>query len=164
MKRGSRMLSRFGSSRNARRDLAAACSAAPLFAHHSPAAFDATKEIRLEGTVTRFAYNNPHTYLTIDVTGADGRVTSQVIEAGPISTMQPLGMTRDSLQVGDRVTVRAVPRRAGAGTVLGLDATKADGTVVPLFLAAASVRPTGAALASQKIFGRLPPTPKWRNV
>jgi len=125
----------------------AAGGAVPLFAHHSPAAFDQTREIRLEGTVTRFAYNNPHTYLTIDVVSADGRVISQEIEAGPISTMQPLGMTRDSLRVGDRVTVRAVPRRAGSGTVLGLDATKGDGTVVPLFLAA-SVRPTGTALAT----------------
>jgi hypothetical protein len=126
----------------------AACGAAPLFAHHSPAAFDQTKELRLEGTVTRFAYNNPHTYLTIDVIGTDGRVVSQEIEAGPISTMQPLGMTRDSLRVGDRVSVRVVPRRAGTGAVLGLDATKANGTVVPLFLAAASVRPTGTALAT----------------
>jgi hypothetical protein len=122
--------------------------AAPLFAHHSPAAFDQTKEIRLEGTVTRFAYNNPHTYLTIDVVGADGRVVSQEVEAGPISTMQPLGMTRDSLKVGDRVTVRAVPRRTGVGTVLGLDATKENGTVVPLFLHSGLAPPTGTALAT----------------
>jgi hypothetical protein len=124
------------------------CGAAPLLAHHSPAAFDQTKEIRLEGTVTRFAYNNPHTYLTIDVVGPDGRVVSQEIEAGPISTMQPLGMTRDSLKIGDRVTVRAVPRRRGIGTVLGLDVTKANGTVVPLFLGTASARPASAALAT----------------
>jgi hypothetical protein len=122
--------------------------AAQLHAHHSPAAFDQTKEIRLEGTVTRFAYNNPHTYLTLDVVGADGRVISQEVEAGPISTMLPLGMTRDSLKVGDRVTVRAVPRRRGTGTVLGLDATKANGTVVPLFLHAGIVRPTSTALAT----------------
>jgi hypothetical protein len=125
-----------------------ACATVPLLAHHSPAAFDQTKEIRLEGTVTRFAYNNPHTYLTIDVVGADGRVVSQEIEAGPISTMQPLGMTRDSLKVGDRVSVRAAPRRTGTGTVLGLDATKADGTVVPLFLAGASPRPASTTLAT----------------
>lgn len=124
------------------------CGTLPLFAHHSPAAYDITKEMRLEGTVTRFAYNNPHTYLTIDVVGADGRVVSQAIEAGPISTMQPLGMTRDSLQVGDRVTVRAAPRRKGAGTVLGLDVTKADGAVVPLFLAGQTPRRAGTALAT----------------
>ena len=93
------------------------CGAAPLLAHHSPAAFDQTKEIRLEGTVTRFAYNNPHTYLTIDVVGPDGRVVSQEVEAGPVSTMQPLGMTRDSLRIGDRVSVRAVraPVSTGSG-------------------------------------------------
>jgi hypothetical protein len=122
--------------------------AAPLLAHHSPAAFDQTKEVRLEGTVTRFAYNNPHTYLTIDVVGPEGRVVSQEVEAGPISTMQPLGMTRDSLKIGDRVIVRAVPRRRGTGTVLGLDVTKANGTVVPLFLGTASARRASAALAT----------------
>src|SRR5688572_16280401 len=124
------------------------CGTVQLFAHHSPAAFDQTKEIRIEGTVTKFAFNNPHTYLTIDIVDADGRVISQEVEAGPISTMQPLGMTRDSFKVGDRVSVRAVPRRRGTGTVLGLDATRADGSVVPLFLSASIVRPTSTALAT----------------
>lgn len=122
--------------------------AAPLLAHHSPAAFDMTKEIRLEGTITRYAYSNPHTYLTIDVVGADGRTVSQQVEAGPISTMQPLGMMRDSLKVGERVIVSARPRRNGTGTVLGWNVTKADGTVIPLFLGAGNARAAGTALAT----------------
>jgi hypothetical protein len=116
--------------------------------HHSPAAFDQSKEVRLEGTVTKYAFNNPHTYLTIQIAGPNGRPTSQEVEAGPISTVQPLGLTRDSLKVGDRVTVRANPNRRGIGTVLGLDVTRADGTVLPLHVAAASVRPPSTALAT----------------
>jgi hypothetical protein len=117
-------------------------------AHHSPAAFDRSREVRLEGAVTRFAYNNPHTYLTIEIVVADGRRISQEIEVGPISTMQPLGLTRDSLRAGERVTVRANPSRRGTGTAMGLDVTRSDGRVLPLHISATSVRPASTALAS----------------
>jgi hypothetical protein len=112
-------------------------------AHHSPAAFDRSREVLLEGSVTKFAYANPHTYLSLDVTGPDGRVVSQEVEVGPVSVVQALGLERDSLQVGDHVTVRANPSRRGAGhTVMGLDVTLANGSVLPLHLESASVRPT----------------------
>jgi hypothetical protein len=117
-------------------------------AHHSPAAFDRSREVQLEGTVTRFAYNNPHTYLTVETVDGAGRRIAQDIEVGPISTMQPLGLTRDSLRVGERVTVRANPSRRGTGTAMGLDVTRADGRVLPLHISAKSVRPTSTALAT----------------
>jgi hypothetical protein len=117
-------------------------------AHHSPAAFDRSREVLLEGTVTRFAYNNPHTYLTIETVDDEGRPVAQEVEVGPISTMLPLGLTRDSLRVGERVTVRANPSRRGTGTVMGLDLTRADGRVVPLHISARSVRAPSAAVAS----------------
>jgi hypothetical protein len=118
-------------------------------AHHSPAAFDRSREVRLEGTVTRFAYNNPHSYLTIELAEPDGRHVSREIEVGPISTMQPLGLTRDSLRAGERVTVRANPSRrgTGTGTALGLDVTLEHGRVLPLHISAKSVRPRSSALA-----------------
>jgi hypothetical protein len=104
--------------------------------------------VLLEGTVTRFAYNNPHTYLTIEIVDAAGRRVAQEVEVGPISTMLPLGLTRDSFRVGDRVMVRANPSRRGTGTVMGLDLTRADGQVVPLHISARSMRPPSAAVAS----------------
>jgi hypothetical protein len=117
-------------------------------AHHSPAAFDRSREVRLEGTVTLYAFANPHTYLKIEVTTADGPLTQEV-EVGPISVVQPLGLTRNSLRVGDRVTVRANPSRRGPGhTVMGLDVTLADGKVLPLHLESASVRPASTARAA----------------
>lgn len=118
-------------------------------AHHSPAAFDQSREIFLDGTVTRFAFNNPHTYLTLEIVGPDGMAVSQEIEAGPISTIQPLGLTRDSLQIGERVVVRANPSRSGPGrTALGLDVRRSDGTVFPLYVASASARPASTAPAT----------------
>ena len=118
-------------------------------AHHSPAAFDRSQEVTLEGKLTRYAYNNPHTYLTLEIVRADGTTAKQQVEAGPISNMQPLGLMRDSLRVGERVVVRANPSRRGAGyTVLGLDVTRADGKAFPLFVASASARPASTAVAT----------------
>lgn len=110
-------------------------------AHHGPAAFDQRKEIVIEGKLTRFSPNNPHSYLTLEIVGADGAAVLQEVEAGPISTIQPLGLTADSLQVGEHVTVRANPsRRDAVRTVLGLYVTRADGTVLPLSVSSASAR------------------------
>jgi Family of unknown function (DUF6152) len=118
-------------------------------AHHSPAAYDRSKEVRYEGTVTKYAFNNPHIYLTIEMRGPDGRLVSQEVEAGPISTIQPLGLQRDSLRVGDRVVVRGNPSRRGDGhTMLGLDVARLDGTVLPLNIESTSVRPPSTALAT----------------
>ncbi len=80
---------------------------APASAHHSPAAFDLDKEMIVEGTLTKFLFANPHTYLTVETVGTDGKRVSQDVEAGPISTMQPIGLTRDSLRVGEHIVVRA---------------------------------------------------------
>lgn len=117
--------------------------------HHSPAAFDRSTDVRIEGTLTKFAYSNPHIYLTVDVIEPDGTRRPQEVEAGPISTIQPLGLMRDSLRVGERVVVRANPSRRGAGyTVLGLDITRADGRTFPLNIRSASVRPVSTAAAT----------------
>ena len=59
-------------------------AAAPAVAHHAFAAeFDSTRPVRLEGTVTRMEWINPHSWLHIDVTGENGAVESWMIEAGP---------------------------------------------------------------------------------
>jgi Family of unknown function (DUF6152) len=117
--------------------------------HHSQAAFDQSKEILLVGKLTRFALNNPHTYLTLEIPGAGEVLVSQDVEVGPISTVQPLGLTRDSLHLGERVVVRAHPSRRGPGhTAYGLDVTRADGKVFPLSVSSASVRPPSTARAT----------------
>jgi hypothetical protein len=118
-------------------------------AHHSPAAYDVTKEVSYEGVVTRYVFANPHVYLTIETRKADGTPFSQVVEAGPISTIQPLGLERDSLKVGDPVTVRGNPNRRGEGrTMLGRYVTRADNVTLPLNIQSASVRPASTALAT----------------
>lgn len=118
-------------------------------AHHSAAQFDTSTEIVLEGTVTKYDWKNPHVYMAIEMLGEDGNRYVQEIEAGASSVLLPLGLTSDALEIGDRVLVTAAPNRRGAGhIVLGRELAKADGTILPLFIASRNVRPSSGARAT----------------
>ena len=95
--------------------VAALVTSARTLAHHSFAAdFDATKPVTLSGTVTKIEWANPHTWFFVDVKGEDGKVSNWGLElAGPAQLVRA-GWRRDSLKVGDAVTVDA--RRARDGT------------------------------------------------
>jgi hypothetical protein len=105
--------------------------ATPVSAHHSDSIYDTDAFMTIEGTVTRYEWKNPHTYIQIETTDAEGTHLTN-IEAGSISWLGPLGLARDSLQIGDPVTVGVYPARRSTQTVLGREIIKRDGTVVPL--------------------------------
>ena len=71
-------------------------AAVPAIAHHSGAMFDDKKEVTLTGVVREFQYTNPHSWLLVDVTGNDGKVTTWGFEAeGPSS------LTRAGIRLKD---------------------------------------------------------------
>lgn len=93
--------------------LCSATLAAPAaaLAHHSFAAvFDENKPVTLTGVVTKVEWTNPHIWFFIDVKGQDGSVANWGLEMASPSQLLRLGWRRDSLKVGDTVTVEA--RRA----------------------------------------------------
>jgi len=124
--------------------------AAAVDAHHSAVMFDTTQEITVEGVVSHYEWRNPHVYMAVETVGRDGENVEQRIEAGAPSILSPLGLTPDSLSLGERVTVYGNPNRRGDGRImLGLYLTKADGSQLPLNIAAPSIRaPTGARATS----------------
>ena len=79
----------------------------PLVAHHTFAAeFDASKPFEMTGTVTRVEWMNPHTYVHIDVTDEKtGKVTNWAMEMGSPNRLMRAGWSRNTLKVGDQVTV-----------------------------------------------------------
>lgn len=100
-------------------------------AHHSfSAMFDGSKPITLEGVVTKVEWANPHVYFYIDVKDAEGKTENWACEtAGPNSLIRR-GWKRDSLKVGDRVTVRGYLAKNGSKLADAREVTFPDGTKI----------------------------------
>jgi hypothetical protein len=89
--------------------------AAPgVLAHHSFAAeFDAMKTLTLKGIVTKIEWANPHTYFYLDVTSPEGKVVNWGMEMGSPNGLMRAGWTRNTLHVGDEVTVEGAQAKDG---------------------------------------------------
>jgi len=97
-------------------------------AHHSFAAeFDANKALTQKGIVTKIEWQNPHTYFYLDVTGTDGKVVNWGWEMGSPNGLMRMGWTRNTLKIGDSVTVEGSQAKdgnnIGNARVVILDAT-----------------------------------------
>jgi hypothetical protein len=86
-----------------------------VFAHHSFAAeFDASKSFKLTGIVTKVEWQNPHTFFYLDVTdSATGKVTNWAMELGSPNGLMRSGWTRNTLKIGDIVSVEGSLARSG---------------------------------------------------
>ena len=84
-------------------------------AHHSFAAeFDDTKPVKLTGTVTKLEWTNPHIWFFMDVKEPNGTISNWGFEMGGPGQLLRAGWKRDSMKIGDVVTVEA--RRARDGS------------------------------------------------
>jgi uncharacterized protein DUF6152 len=102
-------------------------------AHHSvQAQFDVRKQVTVSGTVAKLEFINPHSYLTINMKDAEGKMTKFAFELGGVAAIRRAGLSRadrGGLKVGDEVTAVALPSRNGANSGFLLELTVSDGRV-----------------------------------
>jgi hypothetical protein len=101
---------------------------AVVAAHHSPAAFDRSKQVTLSGTVKAFKWQNPHTWLELDVPNDKGVLETWGVEMTSPTYLIRAGWKNNSVKAGDKVTVLVNPVRdpdTKAGIFISI--TLADG-------------------------------------
>ena len=76
----------------------------PMYAHHSVAQFDMEHLTDVTGTVTKFEWSNPHTYIYLDVKGDKGTGVKWITELRSVPNLSRVGWKRDTLKPGDKIS------------------------------------------------------------
>src|SRR5438552_4248550 len=114
----------------------------PMLAHHGTGTYDSTKSVTLSGTVTEFAFTNPHAALYFDAKDENGKVVNWAIEMNSPGVLARAGWSKKMFKFGDQITITVRPAKAGTPVGLinrqkpvivnGKEVLKADGTANPV--------------------------------
>lgn len=141
-------------------------------AHHSSAPhFDRNKPIEISGVVTRFRFVNPHAYLYLDVTDADGKVSSWNCEMAAASSLRRSGWTNELFASGTRVNIKGSAARRDPHGCSFETGTLDDGTTIarngPITKSGKSLVASGdeslAVKPTESLAGNWITTPRQRN-
>jgi hypothetical protein len=100
----------------------------PTSAHHAfTAEFDANQPVTMRGLVTKIEWINPHSWLHVDVKGADGQVVNWRFELGAPNALFRRGWRKDSIPLGIEVEVTGFRGKSGRPIANGRTIKFADG-------------------------------------
>jgi hypothetical protein len=103
--------------------------AGTVAAHHSFAIFDNDHQIRLEGTVTEFVWQNPHIYIHLEAKDPKGKMRHWTIECANPGILNRAGWKFNMIKKNDHLTVVVAPLRTGEAGALLKQVKLADGRV-----------------------------------
>ncbi len=103
------------------------CNKAALAHHAFALEFDVKKPFDLQGVVSKVELINPHSWIHVDVTDANGQKTTWMIEGGSPNALVRKGVTKQSIPVGSELRVIGYQARDGSPKGVGRTITFADG-------------------------------------
>ena len=105
--------------------------AGPAPAHHSYAMFDGERTLTVSGVVAKLDWSNPHVFIWMHAPNpeAEGGYDLYAFENGSTNVLARRGWSKDTLQVGETITVDYWPLRDGRTGGHFIQATHEDGRV-----------------------------------
>ena len=127
--------------------LAGLLGSVSVWGHHSDAGMDVDSIIAIEGTVTEFAFRNPHVYVAVETTASNGDRVEWSLQMAGTNNLSRRGWTADTLSDGDQVLVRVHPAEDGRPYGL-VESIEKEGGLGLAPIASPSATPTANAAAT----------------
>lgn len=109
---------------------ASVLAAGGAFAHHSTAMFNMRKNVTLTGTIKRFDWQNPHTWIVFEVPNESGGTEEYGIEGMSPNYLVRVGWTINTLKPGDKVELTIHPLKDGQKGGFDVSVKWPDGKVM----------------------------------
>ena len=87
-------------------------------AHHSTAMYDTQNPVTITGAVKRFEWTNPHAFVYLEVTDAQGKVVEWEGEMMSLNHLRSYGWTSKTVKPGEMISATGAPAKSGAPSMI----------------------------------------------